>query len=149
MASHDPGVTMWEGIGSDGGSYQGAFMSYSHGWSTGVTPLLTTYVLGVRPAAPGFSRWTVCPVVVADEMSWAKGVVPTPGGSAIKVSWATKEDGGDVVWEMQMEAPADSEGTICFPDLGLEAPKIKVDGNDVGGSTIDVKGGSHTVTISK
>lgn len=54
MARQDPGVTMWEGIASGGTPYEQGFTSMCHGWSTGVVPLLSEFVLGVRPTGKGF-----------------------------------------------------------------------------------------------
>lgn len=49
MANHDPGITMWEGIGPNGSPYEQGFTSMAHGWSSGVVPALTNHVLGVTP----------------------------------------------------------------------------------------------------
>lgn len=147
MASHDPGVTQWEGIGPGGVSYQGPFMSYSHGWSTGIVPLMSNYVLGVKPTAPGFSSWKVCPAVVGD-LSWAKGVVPTANEGEIKVSW--ERAGGDAVESLKIdiETPQGTQGTICIPNIGREVKKVEVNGEPKSSTEeIEVEGGRYTVVI--
>ena len=58
--------------------------SWAHGWSSGAAPALTAYVLGVRPTRPGFSAFVVDPH--PGDLSWARGVVPTPHGPLV-VSW--------------------------------------------------------------
>ncbi|OCL12493.1 glycoside hydrolase family 78 protein, partial [Glonium stellatum] len=85
MMTHDPSSTFWEGISTNGTMYEAGFTSAAHGWSTGVVPALSNYVLGVVPTAPGFARWSVKPYPVA--LAWARGRVGTPGG-ALDVSWA-------------------------------------------------------------
>ncbi|KAK4494503.1 hypothetical protein PRZ48_014801 [Zasmidium cellare] len=61
MSRNDPGITMWEGIGPNGTKYEQGFTSLAHGWSTGIVPLLSNYVLGINPTSPGFQTWTVKP----------------------------------------------------------------------------------------
>ncbi|KAL3297413.1 alpha-L-rhamnosidase A [Colletotrichum asianum] len=63
MGGQDPGVTFWEGIGPDGRPYEDGYTSMAHGWSTGIVPLMSSYVLGVRPTSPGFKTWSVMPGV--------------------------------------------------------------------------------------
>ncbi|KAI0526371.1 Six-hairpin glycosidase-like protein [Xylaria bambusicola] len=107
MAGQDPGTTHWEGIGADGSKYEAADTSLSHGWSTGVTPLLSTYLLGVRPTRPGFREWAVDPVATED-IGWARGVVPTPYGP-LGVSWERDAAGAIVV---TVDAPEGTMGTV-------------------------------------
>jgi hypothetical protein len=52
--------------------------SRCHGWSASPTFDLTTYVLGVRPIIPGYSRAAVDPCL--GSLSRASGRVPTPLG---------------------------------------------------------------------
>ncbi|KAI0550430.1 Six-hairpin glycosidase-like protein [Xylaria curta] len=131
MASQDPGITHWEGIGTNGTKYEAADTSLSHGWSTGITPLLSTYVLGVKPTKPGFSEWAVNPVATND-ISWANGVVPTPHGP-LEVSWHQNQTGKFIV---TVHAPPGTTGTVGNPA--------------VGGEEVQVRGGRKTVvTLSQ
>lgn len=50
-----------------------------HGWSSTPTRDLMTRVLGVTPAAPGFTEVSVEPAL--GDLEWAAGRVPTPYGS--------------------------------------------------------------------
>ncbi|KAI0883563.1 glycoside hydrolase family 78 protein [Annulohypoxylon maeteangense] len=139
MAAADPGVTMWEGIGVNGSKYEGAFTSLAHGWSTGVTPLLTSYVLGVRPVKPGFREWTVRPLPSAD-LNWAKGVVPTPYGP-LSVSWERNRTDGRIV--VDVTPPPGTNGTVVVPEVqggkerrawaddGVKLKRERADGNVV------------------
>ncbi|KAK7747141.1 hypothetical protein SLS62_009196 [Diatrype stigma] len=131
MSRRDPGATFWEGVGGpDGAKYQGAFTSLAHGWSTGVTPLLTTYVLGVKPLGPGFAVWAVKPPPPGrgrgngeEELRWARGEVPTPQGP-LRVSWergsgsssGNGAGGAEAVgMEIRVRAPPGTSGTVSVP----------------------------------
>ncbi|KAI1101532.1 glycoside hydrolase family 78 protein [Jackrogersella minutella] len=113
MAAGDPGVTMWEGVGANGSKYEGGFTSLAHGWSTGVTPLLTTYALGVRPLKPGFQQWTVHPLPSSD-LTWAKGVVPTPYGP-LSVDWEKNQTDGHLI--VNVTPPTGTNGTVVIPNV--------------------------------
>ena len=76
--------TIWENIGPDGTATESR-TSLSHGWASGPTPIMISYVLGVQPADPGYKTFTVAPNF--GSLRWAKGAVPTPYGQ-ISVSWA-------------------------------------------------------------
>ena len=72
--------TMWEAIGQFGSidGYQGAYASMASGWSSGGGPLLTRYMLGVRPTSPGYASFTIEPHLAGH--AWVRGAVPTPQG---------------------------------------------------------------------
>ncbi|KND89181.1 hypothetical protein TOPH_06120 [Tolypocladium ophioglossoides CBS 100239] len=162
MSSHDPKITMWEGIGPNGTAYQGAFTSMAHGWSTGIVPLMTNHVLGVKPLEPGFNKWQVCPVMGGGGLSWARGVVPTPNGG-LHVSWARRETHAGSVFLLEVKAPEGTTGIICVPTIGFASGKVKLDGREVSKSSssapqgwngdhgsivaISVDGGDHSITV--
>ncbi len=125
MAGRDPGVTHWEGVGAGGAKYEAADTSLAHGWSTGVTPLLSTYVLGVKPTKPGFLEWAVDPVA-PDDIAWARGVVPTPYGP-LDVSWV-RDPAGDLV--VTIIPPNGTTGAV---------------GSSTSGKEVRVEGGQKTV----
>jgi Bacterial alpha-L-rhamnosidase C-terminal domain len=75
--------TMWENIGPDGTATE-ARTSLAHGWASGPTPIMTSYVLGVQPVAPGYQTFTVTPH--PGSLQWVQGAVPTPYGQ-IRVQW--------------------------------------------------------------
>jgi hypothetical protein len=108
MAKNDPGVTMWEGIGQNGSLYEGAFTSCAHGWSTGILPALSNYVLGVMPTRSGFEEFSVRPVV-PEGLTWARGGVPTLNGDVL-VDW--KIEGSFV---MDVTVPMGSKAVISVP----------------------------------
>ena len=145
MAAHDPEVTQWEGIGPGGVSYQGPFMSYAHGWSTGIVPLMSNYVLGVTPTKPGFKEWRVCPVVDGD-LTWARGVVPTEDGE-IKVAWEKFENGGKSSLTLEIEATGGERGVVCVPRVGKKRLVANVNGRaaKVEDGAIKLSSGRHSL----
>jgi hypothetical protein len=46
---------------NDGYDYSGSYPSHAHGWSSGPADALISYVVGLRPTAPGGSKWTLAP----------------------------------------------------------------------------------------
>ena len=58
--------------------------SWCHGWSAGPAWLLPAYILGARPASPGWKQVLIEPV--PGDLQWAEGNIPTPIGN-IRVAW--------------------------------------------------------------
>jgi len=81
-------TSFWETIkGSDDFGFAG---SLCHGWSALPAYLYLSYLLGIKPTAPGFATFEVNPVF--DIIPSAAGQVPTPAGS-IQVAWEKVGDG--------------------------------------------------------
>ncbi len=115
MARGDPG-TMWEAISTDGqpqslnrGRVYRGRTSLAHGWSTAPGYALPAYVLGMRPASPGWKRWLVEPVPIG--LRWARGQVETPAGT-LAVAWSRK--GGEM--RLHVDPPPGTSGTVVLPD---------------------------------
>lgn len=79
--------------------------SLSHAWSALPVYYHQAWVLGVRPLAPGFSRFLLNPY--ADRFAHAEGCIPTPAGP-ISVRWERHPDG------LRLEASGPAE---CTPVL--------------------------------
>lgn len=94
------GTTFWETWQLD------EMSSLCHGYSSTPTYDLSTEILGIRPLAPGFRRFSIAPSFT--DLEWARGVVPTPHG-AIEVSWERRH--GEV--ELGVCVPANTEGEIA------------------------------------
>jgi hypothetical protein len=145
MATHDPMITDWEGIGPNGTLYEQGYTSMAHGWSTGIVSLMSNYVLGVMPTNPGFKTWSLSPVPAG--LEWARGSVGTPSGN-IEVSWSIN-DGKFVI---QVDVPKGTKGVLRVPVS--EGQKVLLNGKaqntpiEDGHVTIqDVEGGRHTVKV--
>jgi hypothetical protein len=59
---------------------QSGWVSYCHPWSSGPTPWLSKWILGVRPTSPGYSTVLIAPHV-AHSMRGVGGRVGTPHGT--------------------------------------------------------------------
>ena len=81
---------------------------YSHGWIASPTYQMSSKILGVIPAAPGFDSILVRPVLCG--LKWAKGSVPTPHGN-VDVSWQA----GGGKFEMNVTLPAGTDSLIEIP----------------------------------
>lgn len=109
--------TTWEALGTDGLPVS-AQASLAHGWSSGPTSALSHYVLGVRPAAPGYRQWLIKPQ--PGGLQWAIGTVPTPYG-AIAVKWGRTSNG---TFTLNLDVPAGTTGSVAIPVGGT----VKVNG---------------------
>lgn len=123
--------------------------SVDHRWASGVGALLQQYVLGVRPASPGFRTWVIDPH--GDTLRWAQGRVPTPAGE-FSAWWQWSRPGAPRTYTMVVTAPA---GTTGEADLPVPAGgTVTVDGRPVETRRDDARGrtivsglgpGSHVV----
>jgi hypothetical protein len=111
--------TMWENIGPDGTATEPR-TSLAHGWASGPTSIMTSYVLGIQPADPGYQTFTVAPQF--GSLRWAEGAVPTPYGR-IFVRW-TK---AGPFYSVTVAVPAGTTALVTLP----------------GGRHITLPGGAH------
>ncbi len=98
MLGCEPGTTFWEWKGRKGEA-PGHFTSLCHGWSAGVVPLLSKFVLGIRPAGAGYRKFVFDPRPVG--LDWVEGRVPVPGGF-IEARIERKKSGG---YQRRIKAP--------------------------------------------
>ncbi|MCW3098618.1 MAG: hypothetical protein JWL77_4236 [Chthonomonadaceae bacterium] len=105
----DPGTRSFREMWGNG--------DWSHAW--GGTPLyqLSSKVLGVTPASPGFDRITIRPTLC--DLWWAKGRVPTPHGN-VDVSWQRTENG----LQLDITVPPGTEANVIFPLDRVRNPNV-------------------------
>ncbi|HEX9336160.1 MAG TPA: alpha-L-rhamnosidase C-terminal domain-containing protein, partial [Pseudonocardiaceae bacterium] len=149
MATHDPGTTDWEGIGTGGSMFEGGFTSAAHGWATGVLPALTNDLLGVTPTGPGFATWSVSPH--PGTVAWARGQLPTPHGP-LDVNWTAGS--GRTTFTLIVTAPAGTSGTVSVPTGGKQVrvlldqcPTTDAHGSN-GYVSLAVGSGRHVITVT-
>jgi hypothetical protein len=102
---------------------------------TAIATHFSTYILGVTPTAPGFSRFQVRPMPVK-EVTWAKGVVPTPHGT-IAAGW---EIAGNT-FKLNITVPEGAQAEVVLPKGGTVL---------VGGKPGDVQGlkkGAYAIKV--
>ncbi|QKX59177.1 uncharacterized protein TRUGW13939_06309 [Talaromyces rugulosus] len=122
MAASDPGITFWEGIGTNGSAYEDAYTSKAHGWSTGVLPALTNYVLGLTPTEPGYQRFAVNPAF-PQNITWARGQEATPYGD-VYLEWSTADNGTATI---SLTAPKGTVADVSVP----KKSSVELDGTVV------------------
>lgn len=83
--------------------------SLCHGWSAAPGYFLSTRVLGITPAAPGYKKIRIAPEPF--HLTWANGTVPTPHGP-VSVAWRLKEDGQ---LDLEYHAPEGCEVEVVLP----------------------------------
>ncbi len=82
--------------------------SHCHAWSAAPTWFLSRYQLGVSPLQPGFSKVLIRPR--PEDLSWARGSVPTPKGT-ITTSWKRSERS----FQFQVILPAPIKARVEIP----------------------------------
>ncbi|WP_322047960.1 alpha-L-rhamnosidase C-terminal domain-containing protein [Paraburkholderia sp. J67] len=118
--------TTWEAMNANGEPVSPQ-TSLAHGWSSGPTSALSQYVLGIRPASPGYGHWLVKPQI--GDLRWAQGSAPTPHG-AIDVKWGIDAQGGIA---MHVVVPQGTSGTIAVP---LTRGGVRLNGETVATSAV-------------
>lgn len=89
--------------------------SLCHAWGASPIYLLGKYYLGVRPVTPGYSEWSITPVLGG--LKWMEGTVPTPNGD-ISVYMNEKEikvkatEGKGYLYITSRNMPKASQGTV-------------------------------------
>ncbi|MCI0718179.1 MAG: family 78 glycoside hydrolase catalytic domain, partial [Acidobacteria bacterium] len=102
-------TTWWE--------HFGGHASLCHAWSCAPNYDLSAYVLGVQGTEAGFAGLRVEPQ--AGELTWAKGIVPTPRGD-VSVNW--KREG--TRFELSVSAPMKAVVELSVPARSLEATRL-------------------------
>lgn len=95
--------------------------SHCHGWSAGPTYFLSSFILGIRPSVPGYSKVLIAPK--PSGLKWCRGVVPTVKGE-IKLAWKMRVD--DIL-EVEVDLP-----TGITPEFDLpESAVVKLNGKNI------------------
>jgi hypothetical protein len=133
---------------NDGYDASGSYPSHAHGWSTGPTDALISYVVGLSPTAPGGSEWTLAPQF--GDLTSAEGGFTTPLGK-FSASWKLQPGG----YVLEYDVPAGSTGTLVLPSES-KAPQIHWSEQKQAHSTfnsvtkltsVSAPGGKHTLNV--
>lgn len=103
----------------------------SHGWIA--TPLIqmSSVILGVKPATPGFDNIVIAPQIC--DLDWAKGSVPTPHGN-IDVAWSHSGQTTEIEVEIPRKSSADVElsfAKFIMPTVSLNQRIIWTEGKSI------------------
>ncbi|MEI7956702.1 MAG: alpha-L-rhamnosidase C-terminal domain-containing protein, partial [Verrucomicrobiota bacterium] len=93
----------------------------SHGWCSSPLIQMSSRVLGVTPASPGFKSLAIRPQLC--DLTWAKGSVPTPHGD-VNVAWSLTANN----LTLEVNIPAGTEADVSVPTSNFEQPAIELDG---------------------
>jgi len=96
----------------------------SHGWCSSPLFHLSSQVLGVTPADPGFKKVLIRPELC--DLKWARGTVPTPQGN-VKVSWALIDN----ALRLEVSVPQGTEARVALPIDRFKTPNIAANGRTI------------------
>ncbi|CRG92867.1 Immunoglobulin A1 protease autotransporter [Talaromyces islandicus] len=132
---------------NDGYDNVGSYPSHSHGWSSGPMDALISYVVGLRPTAPGGAQWALEPQF--GDLKWAEGFT-TPLGK-YSARWALNTSS----YTLEYDVPANSHGILMLPPQSKQ-PKVFWNGkpdtqisfkNSTGLTEVSVSGGKHRLSV--
>jgi hypothetical protein len=114
----------WSPMLRDGGTFWETWQvtemtSRCHAFSATPTYDLSTYVLGVKPVADGYSQFRIAPYLQG--LAWARGEVPTPAGM-ISVAWRWK---GKTV-EVDVGVPTGLAGKLTLDTIGAAEDRFRL-----------------------
>lgn len=113
----------WETLNPDGTPGLGLGTSLCHGWAAGPTAELSSHVLGVKPAKPGFVEWVVKPMTLG--LEYARGKQRTERGDIV-VDWKFDDAG-----LLRMNVTGPQGGLVYLPEpmlVSLNESSITVNG---------------------
>eukprot|EP01121_Diplochlamys_sp_Union-15-3_P007992 TRINITY_DN2085_c0_g1_i1.p1 TRINITY_DN2085_c0_g1~~TRINITY_DN2085_c0_g1_i1.p1 ORF type:complete len:839 (-),score=151.85 TRINITY_DN2085_c0_g1_i1:54-2570(-) len=102
---------------------ENGWTSLSHPWGAGVTYWLSTNLLGIKPTAPGFSRFDAKPQL--GSMNFIEGSVPTPRGEiSLRVDM--------IKGRIDLKVPKDSIARVGVPSKNYKLRRIvSININDI------------------
>ncbi|TVY20687.1 hypothetical protein LARI1_G001193 [Lachnellula arida] len=136
---------------SRGYNYDASYISHSHGWSSGPTSGLTTYVLGLSVTGIGGKEWKLAPQF--GDLTSAEGGFTTILGK-YQASWQLNGGG----YKLSYNVPEETIGQIVLPCLARgKWPSIEIDGHPIprdisaqivnGGVVFSAAGGEHSIEV--
>jgi alpha-L-rhamnosidase len=106
----DAGATTWW-------EQFGGYASLCHAWSSAPNSDLSSEVLGVKQTEAGFAGFRVEPQPA--DLTWAKGVVPTPRGD-VSVNWKRESSR----FELNVTVPMEALVELSVPAKSLETSRL-------------------------
>jgi hypothetical protein len=114
---------------------------YSHGWGGSPLIQMSARILGVTPAAPGFTKIAIRPQPCG--LKFARGIVPTPHGD-VAADW--RREGAQ--FTLKVTVPAGASAEVVLPVSGTQ---VSVDGVALKtaqpGAAIPVAPGTHVIAV--
>lgn len=116
--------------------------SHCHAWSAAPAFFLSTYVLGLRPKAPGMKEVFIAPKPC--DLRWAWGCFPTPNGE-VSVRWK-KGENNFTLWVV---LPDVVRGEVVLPPFVPESANISVQVTKGNGSPPQWQNGHWRIGLGK
>jgi hypothetical protein len=101
---------------------------YSHGWIASPTYQMSSKILGITPASPGFDTIDIAPTLCG--LSFARGAVPSRHG-LIGVDW-TKQPGQ---LSIKLDVPPGTHANVDLPTGQASNPQLLLEGKPLAAST--------------
>lgn len=128
-----------------------SYTSHAHGWSTGPTDALTSYIVGLTVTAPGGMQWALAPQFA--DLSHAEAGFTTPTGK-FSAKWNLNDDGYSLSWDV----PTETSGIITInmgpagiSELVLDGDEQIVDRQELDPTTGSIifpgEGGKHFMQV--
>ncbi|RYG62955.1 hypothetical protein EON80_22140 [bacterium] len=125
-------------------------LTWNHAWGAAPGNIISRYLLGVRPAEPGYKKILIAPQ--PGSLKWVRGQVPTILGPVL-VDYRAEE-----IPRLEVEIPVSATASVLVPvsnDAALKARAVWVDGKKktgvVQGSALQFDGlkpGKHVFEFS-
>ncbi|RKF75481.1 putative bacterial alpha-l-rhamnosidase domain protein [Golovinomyces cichoracearum] len=97
-----------------------SYTSHAHGWSTGPTDALTSYIVGLTITEPGGQKWAISPQFA--DLTYAEAGFSTPLGK-FSSKWILGEGGFTLSWD----APHGTQGVLIIPITASRVPDLVLD----------------------
>jgi alpha-L-rhamnosidase len=114
---------------------------YSHGWIASPTYQMSSKILGITPASPGFDTINIDPTLCG--LAYARGAVPSRHG-LIGVDWTKQPD----QLSIKLDIPPGTHANVNLPTGPATSPQLLLEGKPLaptaGGAT-ETKVGVHSI----
>jgi hypothetical protein len=101
---------------------------YSHGWIASPTYQMSSKILGITPASPGFDAINIHPSFCG--LAFARGTVPSRHG-LIGVDWTRQPD----QLSIKLDIPPGTHANVDLPTGGAPNPQLLLEGKPLAPST--------------
>ncbi|PWY76311.1 hypothetical protein BO70DRAFT_388634 [Aspergillus heteromorphus CBS 117.55] len=124
--------------GDRGYYWDTAYVSHSHGWSSGPTSALTNFIVGLTVTSPLGATWSLAPQFV-DLKSAEAGFTTSLG--KFQAAWSKGADN----YTLDFTVPKGTNGNLTLPFISTAKPSIQIDGTEI---TQGVGYANETATVA-
>ena len=114
---------------------------YSHGWIASPTYQMSSKILGITPASPGFDSINIHPTFCG--LAFARGAVPSRHG-LIGVDWTRQAD----QLSIKVDVPPGTHANVKLPTGHAPNPQLLLDGRPLAspsGGAAGTESGVHSI----